>query len=592
MADTDATQSSPEIAPAGRRRWWALAVLATGLSMIVIDGTIVNVALPTIISDIGLNLTDAQWINGIYSVIFAALLLTTGRLGDRLGRRRLFLAGIVVFMAGSLLASTASGASSMLWARLIQGIGAAAVLPATLSTVNAAFRGRDRVVAFAVWGSVISGMAALGPLLGGWLTESFSWRWIFIINLPIGVAVGIAALIVVPESRSIITARGLDVDGFLLSCIGFGGIVFALIEGRTVGWWQPADLGMFGGFWPSGAAISPIPVIGAIGIGALAVFVGWERHRQHNRRSALTDLGLFDLRTFSWGNLTALVVAIGEFGLLFVLPLYLVNAVGLSTIKSGLVLAAMGLGAFIAGANARRLAPRVGTTGVVIIGLALETAGTLATALVVSAHTSAWLLAGLLVCYGIGLGLASAQLTSTVLIDVPAAQSGQGSSVQSTVRQLGAGLGTAILGTVLAAGMTQNLPHHLNDQVPQLSHSAVGKLTDATADSGGSNIPRLRSGHSSLGKAGPPAAKALSDGFAGAARTALLTGAGFMAVGLISAVQLRSKTHTATPGSDDNPDDDDPEDDDPDEDDPGGNDPDSDVNTTETPTNDTEDDKQ
>lgn len=553
MAETGAPQEAAEAIPGGRRRWWALAVLATGLSMIIIDGTIVNVALPTIIHDLSLSLSNAQWINGLYSVVFAALLLTTGRLGDRLGRRRLFLTGIVIFIAGSLMASAAGGAASMIWARLVQGIGASAVLPATLSTVNATFRGRDRVVAFAVWGSVISGMAALGPLLGGWLTQDFSWPWIFLINLPIGAAVAIAAVLVVPETRTTITAPGLDVDGFLLSCIGFGGIVFALIEGRTFGWWKPqSDLGVLSGLWPSGAAISPIPVIAAIGVAALALFIVWERHRQKNGRSALTDLGLFGLNTFSWGNLTALVVAIGEFGLLFVLPLLLVNALGLSTIHAGFVLAAMGLGAFVAGASARHLAARVGTTGVVIVGLALETAGTLAKGLVVTAHTSAWLLGLLLACYGIGLGLASAQLTSTVLIDVPPTQSGQGSAVQSTVRQLGAALGTAVLGTVLAAGMAQTLPHHLAE-VSHLPHSTAQKLTDATADSGGSNIPQLRSGHGSLGKAGPATAKALSDGYTDAARIALLTGAGFMLVGLVGAVRLRSRARTdpATTGDDD-----------------------------------------
>lgn len=548
----DETGPIEEATTAGRRRWWALVVLATGLSMIVIDGTIVNVALPTIISDLDLSLSNAQWVNGIYSVVFAALLLTTGRLGDRLGRRRIFLAGIVVFVVGSLLASAATSSASMITARLIQGIGASGVLPATLSTVNATFRGRDRVIAFAVWGSVISGMAALGPLLGGWLTQSFDWPWIFLINLPIGAAVAITALLVVPETRSKITAPGLDVDGFLLSSIGFGGIVFALIEGQTFGWWRPkADLHLLGATWPADSGISLIPRCAAVGVAALVLFVLWQRHRQKNGRSALTDLSLFGLNTFRWGNLTALVVAIGEFGLLFVLPLFLVNALDLSTITSGLVLAAMGLGAFIAGANARHLAARVGTTGVVIVGLALESASILTTALVVTAHTSAGLLAALLAGYGIGLGLASAQLTSTVLIEVPAAQSGQGSAVQSTVRQLGAGLGTAILGTVLAVALTQNLPHHL-DQVPGLGDRAIHQLTTATADSVGSNIAQLRNGHSSLGNAAPAAADALSDGFAGATRAALFTGAGFLVVGLFGAVRLRFRriTRPATEDTD------------------------------------------
>ena len=167
-------------------KWAGLFVLATALSMIVLDGTIVGVALPTIIEDLHLDLGDAQWVNASYSVVFAALLLTAGRLGDRLGRRNMLLGGVVVFLAGSLLASQADDAGTLIVARLIQGVGGAFVLPATLSTVNATFRGKDRAVAFGIWGAVISGMAAVGPLLGGWLTTSFTWPWIFLVNLPIG----------------------------------------------------------------------------------------------------------------------------------------------------------------------------------------------------------------------------------------------------------------------------------------------------------------------------------------------------------------------------------------------------------------------
>ncbi len=185
----------------GRREWIGLGVLAAGLSLIVVDGTIVNVSLPVIIDELGLDLTDAQWINSIYSVVFAALLLTAGRLGDRLGRRMLFVAGVVVFIGGSLMAAASESSTALIVARVVQGVGGALVLPCTLSTVNATFRGRDRAIAFGVWGAVISGMAAVGPLLGGWLTTSFTWPWIFLVNVPIGILVIIGAFLTVPETR-------------------------------------------------------------------------------------------------------------------------------------------------------------------------------------------------------------------------------------------------------------------------------------------------------------------------------------------------------------------------------------------------------
>ncbi len=177
-----------------RREWRGLAVLSIGLGLIVLDGTIVGVALPVIISDLHLDLTDAQWVNSLYAVLLAALLLSTGNLADRWGRKRLFLAGLIVFVAGSLLAAAASTAGVLIGARAVQAVGAAFIMPSTLSTVNAVFRGKYRAAAFGVWGAVISGAAAVGPLAGGALTQWASWHWIFLVNLPLGVLVFIAAL--------------------------------------------------------------------------------------------------------------------------------------------------------------------------------------------------------------------------------------------------------------------------------------------------------------------------------------------------------------------------------------------------------------
>ncbi|WP_157574520.1 MFS transporter, partial [Nocardia jejuensis] len=228
-----------EPAVSGSKRWIALAVLALGLSMVVLDGTIVAVSLPVIIADLQLNFTQAQWITSIYAVVLAALLITAGRLGDRFGRKLLFAVGVIVFLGGSLLAASASSAGLLILGRIVQGIGGAAVLPGSLSTMNALFRGRDRVIAFAVWGSVISGVAAIGPLVGGWLTTDYTWPWIFLVNIPLGVLVLVGLVLFVPETKMGRHAPGLDVDGFILSALGFALLVFALIEGQTYGWWKP-----------------------------------------------------------------------------------------------------------------------------------------------------------------------------------------------------------------------------------------------------------------------------------------------------------------------------------------------------------------
>ncbi|WP_292676512.1 MULTISPECIES: DHA2 family efflux MFS transporter permease subunit [unclassified Microbacterium] len=514
--------------------------MSIGLGLIVLDGTIVGVALPAIIGDLGLDLTDAQWVNSLYAVLLAALLLSTGNLADRWGRKRLFLAGLAIFVVGSLLAAASSAADMLIAARAVQAIGAAFIMPSTLSTVNAVFRGRYRAAAFGVWGAVISGAAAIGPLAGGALTQWTSWHWIFLVNLPLGVIVFVAALITVPETRGVKKRPGVDVDGALLSAIGFGALVFAVIEGPDLGWWKPkTDLAMFGWVWPADAAISAVPVAFAIAVVALVLFVVWERHRERARRAALLDLGLFSFRTFSWGNLTAAMVAVGEFAIIFVLPLYLINALGMDVMGAGLVLAAMAVGAFLSGAAARHLAARFGSPGTVLIGLGLEVLGVVVLALLIGPATPGWLVAIPLTVYGLGLGLASAQLTGTVLRDIPVEVSGQASATQSTVRQIGSALGTAFAGAALSISLALTLPSALS--AAGLTGDSATTLADATRQSAGTTITQLRAEgtHSSLGDQTAAAVDALSAGFADATRWALLVAAVFLVLGFIGAMRLR-----------------------------------------------------
>ena len=457
VGQTTPATHTQEPATEGKAPWSALWILAGSLAMIVLDGTIVAVALPTIIQDLHLDLTDAQWVNSLYSVVFAALLLSSGKLGDRFGRRRMLMFGLAAFVTGSVLAALSGSAASLLLARVVQGVGGAMVLPATLSSVNATFRGKDRAAAFGVWGAVMAGAAAIGPLLGGILTEYSTWQMIFWVNVPVGLVLIGAALKLVPETRADDPSapKGADVPGFLLSAAGFALIVFGLIEGSSLGWWSPkAELNLFGLTWPADAPISAVPVTIAAGVVLIAAFVAWEWRTINRRRGTVLDLRLFRIPTFSLGNVTAMLVAVGEFSLLFVLPLYLVNSLQLSTLNSGFVVAAMAGGAFLSGAAARHLAAAIGPTRVVILGLAREVAGVALTAIAVGGMWSGWGVALVLLPYGLGLGLASAQLTSTTLRDVPVAESGAGSATQSTVRQLGSALGSAIGGTTLATALT------------------------------------------------------------------------------------------------------------------------------------------
>ncbi|QRY40102.1 MFS transporter [Microbacterium hominis] len=534
------TEGVREPAPS-RREWMGLAVLAAGLGMIVLDGTIVGVALPDIIRDLHLDLTDAQWVSSLYAVLLAALLLSTGKLADRFGRKLLFLIGIVVFVGGSVWAAASATGGALIGARAVQAVGAAFIMPATLSTVNAVFRGRYRAAAFGVWGAMISGAAAIGPLVGGALTQYASWQWVFLVNLPLGALILALAVWAVPETRGSGFRRGADVDGALLSAIGFGSLVFAVIEGPDLGWWTPkADLTVGSWTWPASAPISVVPICLAVAAVALTLFVFWERHRERVQRDALLDLHLFSLRTFSWGNVTAAMVAVGEFAIIFVLPLYLTAALGLSIMQTGLVLAAMAFGAFASGAAARHLAARFGSPGTVLIGLGLEVVGVLVLAALASATTPGWLIALPLVVYGLGLGLASAQLTGTVLRDVPVEISGQGSATQSTVRQIGTALGTAFAGAALSISLAVTLPGALSDA--GITGTAATELADATRTSAGTLISQLRAqgASSMLGAQTDAAVQALSAGFADATRWSLLVASAFLLLGLVGAARLRT----------------------------------------------------
>lgn len=516
----------PASQSADPHRWKALGVLALGLALIVLDGSIVSVALPSIIGDLRLDITDAQWVNSLYAVVFSALLLLAGRLGDRIGRRTLLIAGVIVFTGASVLAGFAHSGGALILARLIQGIGGALIMPSTLSTVNATFRGRERAAAFGVWGAVMSGAAALGPLLGGALTSGLSWRWVFFVNIPLGILVIIGAVAWVAETRAEERGAGVpDMLGAVLSGLGLGLLVFAIIEASSLGWWHAhADLVILGVALRGPGGLSAVPVILALAAGLITAFLVRETRRRRQGRDVLLDVGLFSIPAFAWGNLTAGTVAIGEFALLFVLPLYLVDARGLSTMQAGLVLAAMAIGAFISGAMARHVAARFGAARTVILGLGLEVMGVLALALLLGAQTPYGVVVGVLVVYGIGLGLASAQLTSTVLADVPTGQSGQASATQSTVRQLGTALGASVSGALLSAG--------LGSGAAGMTGSAA-QMAQGVRDSAGSALVGFRA----EGTGGAEISQ-LVELFSSATRMSVLGAGVFLALGLIGAVQV------------------------------------------------------
>ncbi|HYO42646.1 MAG TPA: MFS transporter [Candidatus Limnocylindrales bacterium] len=476
----------------GRGRWLGLAMLSLGVSMIIVDATIVNVAVPSIIKELKLDSTTAEWINTVYALVFAALLVTLGRVGDLVGRRVLYLVGLGVFGVASVLAGAAPTGELLIAARVLQGVGGAMILPSTQSILNTNFRGRDRAIAFGIWGATIGGMAAIGPLLGGWLTTSFSWRWAFFINVPVAIIAVLGTLKYIKESKDENAKFGLDPVGFLLITFGLGAFVFGLIEGRSYGWWTPErPFTIFGWTWPL-ESISIIPFLLFGGILALALFLWVEQRRSKAGKFFLFDVDLWRFPAFRYGNLAGTIVSLGEFGLLFALPLFLQAVIGYSAFETGLVFLSLAVGAFFAAPLAARFSHMWGPRRVVTLGMGLEAVGIIVTSLLISTSVTGLMLALPLFVYGIGVGFATAQLTSIVLSDIPPERSGLASGANSTMRQVGSAMGIAILGTVLFVGLVSGTSTNVSAAIPEMAPACVDLVTTIVDESAGQVLPALK----------------------------------------------------------------------------------------------------
>jgi len=514
-----------------RTRWLGLVFISLAVSLIIVDSTIVNVSIPSIIEDLGITSTQVQWVQESYTLVFAALLLVFGALADRFGRRRMLIIGMSVFIVASIFAGLAQSGELLIAARILQGFGGAMVLPTTLSLVNANFQGKERGIAFAVWGSTIGGMVAVGPLLGGWLTTDYSWRWAFGINIPIGIIIIIGALLTVPESKQVRQGTGIDWFGAVLSVVAMSTLVFGLIEGRTYGWWlvnKPFTIGDW--TWPSGG-ISIIPVMFAIFIVALVSFIVHGLRRERSGKGALIALHLFKISSFTNGNIAALVISLGEFGIILSLPLWLQFVVGYDALQTGFVILALAVGAFVASGVAGGFGRKLSPVTMVRAGILLEVFGVAGIGFAVTPEATWVNIVPFLFVYGLGVGLATAQLSNVILKDVPVQESGAASGTQSVARQLGSALGIAVLGTILFTSTQVILTNDLTNE--KLPAAQVTQVVDAVVDSAGGAIIGLEANPTTRPIA-DHAKAAITDGV----RYGAFTAAGFLVLGFFTTLSL------------------------------------------------------
>jgi EmrB/QacA subfamily drug resistance transporter len=538
-------------------RWIGLVFISMAISLVIIDGTIVNTIFPAVIADLKLTSTEVQWVQESYVLVFASLLLVWGTIGDRIGRRKLLIIGILIFTAASIWAGFSTDASSMILARIAQGVGGAMVLPTTLSLVNATFQGKERGIAFAVWGSTIGGMVAVGPVLGGWLATDFDWRWAFNINAPLGLIIIIGLLMFATESKQNQREGRIDWVGAGISVVMFSTLVFGLIEGRAYGWWTVNEGSNFaiGDFkWPT-TGISVIPVSLAIFVISTVLFVLWERSREKAQKNVILDLRLFSIASFRNGSIAAGIISMGEFGLLFAIPLWLQNVQGLSAISSGLVLLWLAGGAFLASGVGGALNGKLSPTNAVRIGVLLELIAVAGIAFIASTDGSWQGIAPFLALYGVGIGLATAQLTGVIMVDVPMEKNGQASGSQSTVRQIGSALGIAVLGTVLFTSTQASIETRIVE-IPSLSvldletrEVLAETIAKPVADSAGAAIAQIPAYVTSLGipeEAAQQIAGAAAEGFTDGMKATGWAAAFFLLLGLASTYNLGTKAKQVT----------------------------------------------
>ena len=475
------TSASGESEKFTKYKWHILVVLALAVSIIVLDRTIVNVALPSIMHDLGVSFVNAEWIVNIYTLVYLALLMTTGRIADIVGRRMTLIAGTSVVCVGAIIAGVSPTLPLLLFGRFIQGAGAAIVLPTSLSSINTIYKDKDRILAFAVYGSIVSGMAALGPLLGGVFTTYTTWRWVFWIDLPVGIAIILGSYFWMPETYGEKFVGRFDWLGSIFSAFAFSALVYAFIEGTTYGWWLPKE-----GYVAWGG-ISRIPWI--FGFGALALILMTIRELGLIRKgkSHLVSLDLFKIRSFAFGNVVSGIVAIGVSGSIFLLSIFLQNALGKTAMQTGWILCVMGIGAFISGALAAPLVRATSTKTVVATGLAFSFFAFLGFYFTIRPNTSITLLVFWLAVYGLGLGLGSSQLTAIIMEDVPDEKAGQASSIKSTIRQLGNAMGVAVVGTLFITFLWGSLPGTFSD-LP-ISQQMQTSIETSIINTGGASIP-------------------------------------------------------------------------------------------------------
>lgn len=462
-------------------KWIPVFVLSLGLAIIIIDSTLLNVSFGYLIRDLNTDLTSLQWVITAYSLVLAALTITGGRLGDLFGRKRMFAFGAFIFAIGSLVASNSHQVSTMIIGEaIIEGIGAAMMMPATASLLVSTYQGRDRAIAMGMWGGVAGAASAIGPILGGYLTTHYSWRWGFRINIVVA-AILILGSLILKERRDEEEKPTIDWLGVLLSSTGLLSFVFGIIESSTYGWIRAKqDFITFGhtialhGY----SIVLPSMILGVI---LLTFFVLWESKVTKDGNTPLVSLSLFKNSQFNSGIAVTSIMSLAQSGLIFSLPIFFQAVRGLDAYHTGLAILPMSITALVLAPLSAFLSHKISPKRMIQAGLICTTAAMFVIEKTLNIDATAHDFALGMVLYGAGIGLSMASLSNITLSAVSVEEAGEASGVNNTLRQIGATLGSAIIGAALLTALTNNLKDGINNSVviPAQAKTAIAQQVDS-----------------------------------------------------------------------------------------------------------------
>ncbi|MGH7141021.1 MAG: MFS transporter [Minisyncoccia bacterium] len=530
-------------------KWTPMVVLSFALLIIILDTTILNVSLRAIIDDLHTNIQSIQWVITAYSLVLAAFTITGGRLGDLFGRKRMFMLGAGVFALGSFITSISTSVGMMIMGEaIVEGFGAALMMPATASLLVSNYHGRDRQIGFGIWGGIAAAGAALGPVFGGFLTTYYSWRWAFRINLVVA-AVVILGSIFIKEARDTAEKPELDFLGIVLSSLGMFLVVFGVIESSTYGWIFAKQAFAIGpisfAFLGSASIVAPAIALGLITLGLFAL---WQRRRERHRKTPLVSLALFKNNVFVRGASIVAILALGQAGVSFALPVFFQSSLGLSAVATGIAMLPMSLTLLVVSIGSAYVGKFITPKRLIQAGLVIDGLGLWVLSAGIGLDNGAWALVPGFVLFGIGMGLIMSQASNLTLSAVSVKQAGEASGVNGTLRQLGSSLGSAILGAILLGSLSSNLAAGIagSSTIPDAAKPGIEQAVAAQSSAiefgsaaSVANVPGIQ----------PDVAGAVStiakESSARASRSTLLYGIIFVAIGFLLSLRLPNRMSVA-----------------------------------------------